>query len=129
MIKLSYDKKLLPAIDEIESHLISLQISVDKVNEKIFKIQLVCDHIFEKVMEASTRNYSPRVNWNNYGRVYIGKTCTKCKLYISRREGMPWNICYQCGGEMEYEGISVIGQGYRVHSHKCKECSHVYETT
>ena len=118
--------KQFEAVVELFTQLISAR---EKMVGLVQDFQKRCAHEFENVMQFD-ETYCARVDGDSRGQqIYIGKKCKKCKLFVPREKGMPWFVCYKCGGKMERQpGFAHWGQ-IRVNVYKCQSCDHEHDTT
>lgn len=60
--------------------------------------------------------------------VFLGSRCPACKKFEPRKKGPPWTVCYNCGGEMKFDGHGRSGED-RYSVHKCQKCGHEHCTS
>jgi len=96
-----------------------LALAEKSLTRMIAEFQKNCDHNFEPVKEYDKDYW---LGIDAYGMdVYIGKKCKRCKLFEPRPNGSPWEICYKCGGKMEYIHLSLET---RLILYVCEVCGH-----
>lgn len=112
-------KEQLGAVLVLESE---LRVAKEELDKRVRAVQDVCRHEeWEKIMGYDGGAYEMDS--------FLGKKCKKCKLFVPRpKNAMPWEICYRCGGQMEYVG-TIPGQGERHRVYKCKDCGKEHSHT
>ena len=86
-----------------------------------------CQHNFEKVMKYDA-TYRDRLDGVGKGQdVFVGRKCKKCGLFEPRKKGLPFEVCYKCGGRMEHNRQEPYGED-TAHVHKCQSCGHEHDT-
>lgn len=64
--------------------------------------------------------------------ILVGWECSRCGLFVRRKEGPPWEVCRMCGGDemskWNYRSspFEQIRMGY---IYRCHHCGHQYVKT
>lgn len=97
----------------------------EEFEKYIAQLQNQCKHEFKKIMIPA-----PKDHLNQFGEeIMKGEECTQCGFFKPRPEGSPYEVCYKCGGKMNYE-VKEPGQGGDGrHHYKCTICKHPYTDT
>lgn len=117
--------------DEVPSHLWgsaeALNTQIQALKHEIEAFQKVCKHSWQKVMKFDF-SYSPRLDGLGKGQEVIKEFhCATCNLH-KPFEGLPYQICHKCGGEMRHDRREQFGMD-TAKVHKCQSCGHEYDTT
>ena len=89
-------------------------------------VQQECDHqgSLERVTKYDPNFYNVIAEqWGMH--IFLGQRCKKCGQFLPRPPGDKCEVCYNCGGQMQFEG-AIPGRGERVHVYKCKKCGHLH---
>lgn len=103
-------------IHEVRLAVNVLQDAQVALGSAILLAQQECPHPkWSPVVESN-----PHRGMQNYhgSTVYTGKECTKCAKFSPRKAGMPWEVCYACGEDMEL--ISALDS--EVKMSRCPQC-------
>ena len=104
-----------------------LMLAEQGLADMIARFQHVCEHSFEAVTKYD-REYHGRLDCYDRGQdIFLGKRCKKCKAFVARAGGYPWQICYKCGGKMKFDRHEQFGMD-RAIVHKCEDCGHEHDT-
>jgi len=91
----------------------------------IVLFQNSCEHDWKRIEEYDSEYTwgldTPRHSGEN---VLKGWKCDKCCVFKPKNQGLPWKICYKCGGKMKHVDI-IPDQGRNISRHQCEKCGHL----
>jgi len=109
-------------VEEIRQQLVKAK---EELVKRIVAFQNSCNHDLRRIEE-----FDPEYTWgldtprHSGDTVLKGWRCKNCCIFKPKNQGLPWQICYKCGGRMQHIDI-IHDQGRNISRHQCEKCGHL----